>query len=716
MTALCPHCLQRTTLTVVDDPEQGRVLRCENPRCDYPFIPLMYADDYATHPPTPVSIIGLSGHGKTVYIGSLLDELEYLGGRWTGDFHYVWLDETQMREASVRIRNLRSGQMPTGTRTVFQRPQVVRLSNVPRVGGSQLIFFDTGGEAFLDSATLADAGKYVRDSSAVLWLLSLKRGDPYDTPDDVNQMMTVYLQSMARMGARTQDQTLILVLTKGDELLWRPDLPDSARTALTTADYSPAGKVWATLDQASTDLEAWLKSEACGYHNLVNLVKSRFKAVRYCIVSAQGGPDYFPETQRTSTTPRGVLAPLLWLWRLERNPVWVEREGVRELYLDVPQAVAAASRATVRFEDRVYSIAETLHLRKSVTLVGAGAGRTVLEVMHPGYGLGSAGEKVTLRGLTVRRPLTAQPGDVIRVVDGELELADVTVTGGLSGTLNGKRISGQGILVAKQSKLIASACEFRGNHGSGILVLENGQLQATECQFEGNGEAGIFVKTTGTATLLRNQARTNQTGLRIDAASAATVEGNVLEGNGGCGMVLGGGLTAAIVVQGNRCVGNSRDGLQLRGYAAPTITGNSCEMNKRSGLAFTEQSSGVVRGNTAARNGQNGVRITDSATPDLEENVAEGNTECGFLYEGRGAGTARRNTARDNRGDGIRLEGTGRPQLEENESRFNDGYGVAVAEPKSTVVFDPRKNKFDGNRKGPILETRHPKKSGGWWQ
>jgi parallel beta-helix repeat protein len=713
MLALCPHCLQQSDLAVIEDPDQGRVLRCGNPTCDYPTIPLLYGEDYHAHPPAPVSIIGLSGHGKTVFIESLIHEVQQLGARWANSgFYFTWLDEVQMRNAYKRIRSLREGQLPKGTRTVFQQPQVLRLSNIPRVGGCQLVIFDTGGEAFLDTATLSDAGKYVRNSSAVIWLLSLKRGDPYDSPDDVNQMMAVYLQTMARMGGRTREQNLILVLTKGDELLARPDLPESARQALAAGDYSPAGPIWGTLDTASTELEAWLRSDRCGYHNLVNLVKSRFKSVRYCIVSAQGAPASGDSLQY-GMMPRGVMAPLLWLWRLDRDPIWVERDGKRAMFLNMADALTAAAGGVLRLEERVYHVPTALNIMRPVTVVGRGAGKTVLEVSAPGYGIGVATPgKVLFRDLTVRRAAPT-PGDVIRVMAGELELANVTVTGGLSGTADDKPVKGQGVLVARQGQLGAASCTFRGNHGNGVLVFDQAQAQFAECVFEGNGDAGLFVRTAGALAIAKSTSMGNQTGIRIEAAAAATLEGNGCDQNAGCGIVLTGSVGPAVVVRGNRCSANSRDGIQLREQAAATVSGNVCTANKRNGLSFTDQSAGTASGNTCSQNGRNGVRVCDDAAPQLEDTSAEGNAECGVLYEGRASGVARRTTVRDNHGDGIRLEGDSSPRLEEIDARFNEGYGVAIAEPKSVVEFDARQSVLEGNKKGPVLETR-PKKAS-WW-
>ena len=92
----------------------------------------------------------------------------------------------------------------------------------------------------------------------------------------------------------------------------------------------------------------------------------------------------------------------------------------------------------------MYRLVEPLNVLKPVTLVGHGPGKTVLEVSAPGYGVGvRVTGKVILRGLTVRRSAAGPPGDLIRALDGELELRDVVVSGGLSGDCPASRSAGR---------------------------------------------------------------------------------------------------------------------------------------------------------------------------------------------------------------------------------------------------------------------------------
>lgn len=384
------------------------------------------------------------------------------------------------------------------------------------------------------------------------------------------------------------------------------------------------------------------------------------------------------------------------------------------MYLNLGEAIAAGA-GTFHLEERVYRLTAPLNVLKPVTLIGRGPGKTVLEVSAPGYGVGvRVTGKVALHGLTVHRSADGPPGDLIRALDGELELRDVVVSGGLSGELSGKPVGGAGVVAGKHSRLTAAGCEFCSNHGSGVLVIERASAELTTCTFEKNGDAGVYARTAGAVTIARGACRENHTGVWVEAASAASITASVCERNAENGVVLSGHVCGSVVVRGNTCAGNGRDGVHVRTAAAPTVVGNTCTANRRNGVAFTDQSAGTARGNTCTLNGRHGLRVCDAAAPALEENTAEGNAECGILYEERSGGFGRGNVCRDNRGDGIRLEDAAAPLLSENEARLNDGYGITIADPKSKADVDPEVNTTEGNRRGPILDPR-PKKGGSWW-
>lgn len=685
---LCPYCLEQRELQPDTDPDRGRILRCPHPACEGYTIPLQYAADHDTHPPLPVSIIGLPGHGKTVFIESLIEEINGLASRWKDShFYYNWLDEIQMRQAMNRLRNIRQGRLPEGTRTVFQQPQILRLDHIPRVGGCQLVIFDTGGEAFLDTTVMADAAKYVQNSTNVVMLLSVKTDEEQGGPELINAMMAVYLQTMSQTDGQTKNQNLIVVLTKGDELLARPDLPESARRALTEPDYSPTGAIWDILQTASDDLEQWLRSDHCGYFNFVNLARSRFKSVRYCIVSAQG--QTATEGGLTYTMmPRGVLAPLFWLWRLDRSPVWLTaQDGSRLLYLDLAEAIPQSRGRIIRLEDQTYRVPESLTISTPVTITGAGKGKTILRLGGAKYGLKiGTTARVNLRGLTIRRD-GQQPGDVIRLSHGGLILSDCVVTGGRAGDLQGKPYQGHGIQVEKEAHLGTTGVELIKNQGVGLLVRESASARIESSIFAENGLSGVFVTTAGPVQMRQSTFRANKSGLTLDRASTAVVEESVFDSNVEAGIMVRGAANPAITLRANRCISNWKFGILVRDQATPQIAENHCEANREDGLAFHDASGGVVTDNQCSANGRNGIRVAADAVPVLKANASMGNAANGLLYTDNAAGTAQSNDCTGNHGDGIRIEGTGDVVLELNVANENDGYGLAIQSPAARAVL-----------------------------
>src|SRR5262249_49930443 len=138
-------------------------------------------------------------------------------------FYSAPLDEESFREVEKRLSEMRVGRLPEATRMVFPRAEVIRLQNVPRVGGCHLMMFDTSGEAFLTVNGVMAYARYVKRSPSVIWLISLEN---IESPDELDRVLTVYLQALAEMKGNSEKQELIVVLTKGDLLLHNSNLPD----------------------------------------------------------------------------------------------------------------------------------------------------------------------------------------------------------------------------------------------------------------------------------------------------------------------------------------------------------------------------------------------------------------------------------------------------------------------------------------------------------
>src|SRR5580700_11123925 len=135
----CPFCLNEIAAFAQDvDASNRPVLVCPDAACREVGVPMLYAQHYDEYPAIPFSIIGRRGHGKTVFLTSLLHEFAELGKRWP-DFYSAPLDEESFKEVEKRLSEMRAGRLREATRMVFPRAEILRLQHIPRVGGCHLL-------------------------------------------------------------------------------------------------------------------------------------------------------------------------------------------------------------------------------------------------------------------------------------------------------------------------------------------------------------------------------------------------------------------------------------------------------------------------------------------------------------------------------------------------------------------------------------------------
>lgn len=297
---LCPYCLHETREF------SGNPPAC--PGCGEP-VPRLYARDYPKYPPVHFSLIGLSGHGKTVFLSSLLYLFDRIGLQWP-HFSYAPLDETGLASLQEKQRALEKGDLPESSRKSFPRPVILRLDGIPGHSNCHLLLYDTGGEVFERVVDLQSFGGYVATSPTIVWLLSLT---DLQHPSQLLKLLTIYHQAVEEMGGDTARQTLLLVLTKGDLLLNWPDLPESVRNRL---EGRPGDED--TGDDArwrlSGDVLAWLERTSA-YTNFARRLAKTFGRVECVVLSALGSAPVGNQ-QVLNVNPRGVLDPLLWTLEL----------------------------------------------------------------------------------------------------------------------------------------------------------------------------------------------------------------------------------------------------------------------------------------------------------------------------------------------------------------------------------------------------------------
>ena len=672
----CPFCLNEIAEFAQDvDASNRPVLVCPDSACREVGIPMLYAQDYDQYPAIPFSIIGLRGHGKTVFLTSLLHEFAELGKRWP-DFYSAPLDEESFKEVEERLAEMRAGRLPEATRMVFPRAEILRLQHIPRVGGCHLMMFDTSGEAFQTVNGVMSYARYVKRSGAVVWLISLEN---MESPEELDRVLTVYLQSLAEMKSDARKQELIVVLTKGDLLLTSekvPELPEKAREFLMEHELDPRTDSWLRLDQLSRELKDWLLEG--GYHQFVNRAEDSFAAVRCCIISAQGADA--PNGELTfNLMPRGVLAPLFWLWRQLAPPVWVEapNDGGVQLFLSLEDAFAESPPGSmVHLAATTYRLREPLQLRESVRVKGRGGGRTIIRGSSEGYDVafGGSGATLEVEGVLFQHEGT-KPADVFRAVRGEVILRRCSFTGGVAA---GKELGGDGLVLARDLFGVVSECEFGRNQGSGISFRDQCSVRVENNQCRNNAGSGILCLSAASPVISGNTCSGNQThGIRVGAASLAKIIGNTCQGNKRSGISCADSSQPEI--RGNQCLQNGLSGIQVKNDTKPVVESNRCLENRASGISITDAALGSICDNECDDNSHCGIALADQSRPDLSGNRCHRNGQHGINFTALSGGAVTGCQCFANTGCGINVEGQASPAVEENECSGNQGHGVCVA-------------------------------------
>lgn len=690
---ICPFCQQPVDRFLSSD-DGAAGFRC--PLCGADGVPLLYPQDYHRHPAVPVSIIGPTGHGKSVFVDALLTHLERKV-RWP-NFSCQWMSQDGMRQTRDRLRLLRQfGQLPDATPEVFPRPQVVRLRNVPRVGGCQLVFYDTGGETFRDTDKLRDAGRYVRNSPAVLWLVSL---NDLEYPEQLTDLLTVYAQAMAEMGGDPRRQAVVLALTKGDLLIDRPDLPPVARDFLLNDDLDPAGDAWPKLGALSTALENWLR--AGDQHQLVNLLRAQFRTARFCILSAQGAAAK-DQVLQMELMPRGVLAPLFWLWRESLPAAWVEDAP----YYTLAEAVAAAPPGgTVRLDAGEYGLPEPLAVAGQVRIEGPGAGLCTIRSAAAGCVLSvNSGAGFFLSGVTVDHT-GSQPADVVQVTGGKAVFAGCVIAGGLAGP----GVAGDGVRATGSAEVLLGGCTVERNGGNGVTARDAAAVSVADGKVRGNAGVGIFAAGATAEVRTVELVQNRQSGVYLSGAVRGVVRGATCRANGANGVLAGADAVAEL--HGNTCDKNGGHGIALKDRATAAVRGNTCTNNGAVGIAAVDRVTGEIADNRCDKNAVYGVAVEGEATPAVADNRCAENKKAGVSYSGTAAGACRGNVCTRNTGNGFRLAGAATPTLEGNTSRRNGGAGFAVQDGAAPQFG--RDNLAEGNAGGDYQPEKWGRR--GWFR
>jgi hypothetical protein len=319
---LCPFCLADVKFKrqkIAANP--AAIYLC--PTCNEQT-PALYAQDYHQYPPAIISAIGFRQHGKTVYFASLFYTLKKLTlARDWPNFFTMGLDEESLDTVYTNAKMLAEGALPDSTPKNFPRPTLIRAEGVPMQPNCTMLFFDTGGECFEKPRQLVQFAGFVRQAKAAMLLISIP--DLADPSAEMHKLLNTYVVGMRELGGRTEEQNLIIVYTKADQLAarftsqWkelRAYLVEGSVEALAQPD-----SYLERMGHISNRLRDFTEQELCA-DEFMNAAQAHFKSVNFSIISALGAGTQSARLE-VAIVPRRILDPLLWIMELSFNkPFW----------------------------------------------------------------------------------------------------------------------------------------------------------------------------------------------------------------------------------------------------------------------------------------------------------------------------------------------------------------------------------------------------------
>lgn len=246
----------------------------------------------------PVAIVGGPSAGKSTFLAGALVELE------SPDTGMYIEPLSESRDAYSRLVDaMRAGVTPEKT-VDEQRPALV--AEVQGTGRSRALYaYDLAGEVYSAEDKVRGLRFLARSAGIVLLVdpfsiehvaedraqqLAAEGSSVLPSSEDPMRVYERLLSTLKEAGANTQDMPLAVVVAKSDALGVQDEI-DALAGAQGGAE------------------RAWLSANGAG--NLVRSIEQDFKQIGWFSLSALGRmPD---PTNRTPFTPRGALAPLLWI-------------------------------------------------------------------------------------------------------------------------------------------------------------------------------------------------------------------------------------------------------------------------------------------------------------------------------------------------------------------------------------------------------------------
>jgi parallel beta-helix repeat protein len=474
-------------------------------------VPVEYVEDYGRYRPVRFSLVGARGHGKTVFLHSLLLQLTRLVERrsWS-KFNFTPVPESGMKEVLDNVTDLDRGRLPPATPNVFPVPEIIRFGGMPQFGDFHLLMYDTSGEVLTVPEVRREVGGYLVRSSMVVWLVSLAN---LTGPEELRQHLANYTSHMRRNGRERHTQGVLVALTKCDKPIYQQQLPSEIRRYFESDDTQLDQNTLAQANQLSSAIEKYMIDG--GHNGFVTSLREWFKDVRFCATSALGSdPPDNPEADlddrdlSIDVVPRGVLLPLLWvLWFSLPRALVREPNGKESPFFDLAEALETATHgSTVQLGRTTYHLTKPLRINSSVDIrvpedeesedpvtdYPELDRRAHIKCFGRG-GIHFEGDDTEFQMSRVAIEYCgAMPANVCEVKDGHIDFQECDFLGGKVET--GRVSVGTGLVLCGKTHGRVLNCRCYNNAANGIAIIDRARPVVENSLFANNSKYGAYIR------------------------------------------------------------------------------------------------------------------------------------------------------------------------------------------------------------------------------
>jgi hypothetical protein len=271
-----------------------------------------------------VATVGLSGHGKTVFLASLFwDSFFALSVALHDEYEPFTVRAVSPKADDVFYGNaqlLHDLTVPPGNPRTRPEPAILEFSGVPSAGprwwkgreSIRLAFYDIAGEVFASDELTREYAPFLAHANDIIFLF-----DP--THPEFSALSAARLVDLIyRVPGSHPRKNIIIALSKMDELRstdeWAGIIdhywPDAPPTPETVPDYLRQ------MESLSRSLRLWWTDPQRQAHNLIHSLP---KNARFCAVSSLGTRPTTGENGRlrlaAKPKPFRVRDPLFWIFR-----------------------------------------------------------------------------------------------------------------------------------------------------------------------------------------------------------------------------------------------------------------------------------------------------------------------------------------------------------------------------------------------------------------